>query len=65
MLMHWQDASTIALGGTGGIYRGRGPLQNNWLTHAIPEQSKLTQCTFTSLETAPEETPGAPFAFKD
>jgi len=50
MLMHWRCTSTIALGGTGGIYQGCGPLQNNQLTHAMPEQSKLTHCTSTSLE---------------
>jgi len=40
----------IALGGTGSIYRGHGPLQNNQLTHAMPEQSKLTHCTSALLE---------------
>jgi len=35
---------------TGGIYRGRGPQQNNQLTHAISEQSKLTHCSSASLE---------------
>jgi len=33
MLMYWWDTSTIGLGSTGGICRGRTPLQNNQVTH--------------------------------